>query len=139
MSGILCGLAGSGVAVGGGSPGGGGGGDSETMIVGNTVTEFFSLYGYLQGNFGSLSDGAFAPKGGAQIVNLYWSTGDSLHFTILGTHSNDDWTSLAFNGRTFNRSAATFAQTGAATVWTWSGVGGYPFVSVGASMTVTFT
>jgi hypothetical protein len=116
--------------------------DVQTVTVGVYVAKATTYYGYgLAG--GSISDGTFNPKGGASITRLEWISTGTLSFSLSGSYTNADWTTVEFTGGggtySFNRTAASYTNNGTATTWNWS-TGTNPFgTTAGVNVTATFT
>jgi len=116
--------------------------DVQTVTVGVYVAKATTYYGYgLAG--GSISDGTFNPKSGASITRLEWISTGTLSFSLSGSYTNADWTTVEFTGGggtySFNRTAASYTNNGYATTWNWS-TGTNPFgTTAGVNVTATFT
>lgn len=119
--------------------------DTQTVTVGTVVPSLYNarLYGWCN-TAGSISDGSFNPKSNTSIVFLAWagawSNGtveNEVTFTISGTHSNSGFTTMTVGSTAFNRSSASFSQSGGNTKWVWS-TGTNPFGTSGTK-TVVFT
>jgi hypothetical protein len=116
--------------------------DVQTVTVGVYVAKATTYYGYgLAG--GSISDGTFNPKSGASIIRLEWVSTGTLSFSLSGSYTNADWTTVEFTGGggtySFNRTAASYTNNGTATTWNWS-TGTNPFgTTAGVNVTATFT
>lgn len=116
--------------------------DVQTVTVGVYVAKATTYYGYgLAG--GSISDGTFNPKSGASITRLEWISTGTLSFSLSGSYTNADWTTVEFTGGggtySFNRTAASYTNNGTATTWNWS-TGTNPFgTTAGVNVTATFT
>jgi hypothetical protein len=116
--------------------------DVQTVTVGVYVAKATTYYGYgLAG--GSISDGTFNPKSGASITRLEWVSTGTLSFSLSGSYTNADWTTVEFTGGggtySFNRTAASYTNNGYATTWNWS-TGTNPFgTTAGVNVTATFT
>lgn len=123
--------------------------DTQTVTTGHYYMSFYgsstNFYGYyLNGFKGSISDGTFNVKSGANIYHLYWSqSGTSngiVSFSLSGTHSNSGWTTMSISGnQSFNRTSASFHQSSGLTTWNWTPVTTNQFGSSGSTRTVTFT
>lgn len=125
---------------------GGGGGDTQIVTVAQDNQEFIIYRGYattlFTGAFGSIADGTFNPKGGAAILDLYWSAfsgGNQIHFRIAGTHANDGWTTMTINGVPIARSSMSFDNPGGDSRWIFTGSIANPFTGVGTNTSVVFT
>lgn len=79
---------------------------------------------------GSISDGTFNLLNGATIAELCWKNIGAwwVSFQLSGNYSNAGWTSLTIDGTyTYNRSAATYINSGGITYWEWYNVFTSPF------------
>lgn len=116
--------------------------DVQTVTVAVYVAKSTTYYGYgLSG--GSISDGTFNPKGGASILILEWDSTNNLRFSLSGSHTNADWTTVEFTGGggtySFNRTAASYGVVSGATTWNWT-TSTNPFgTTAGVNVTATFT
>jgi len=134
VTGILCAIAGMGSSA----------LDTESITVGTesggVAPDFFVIRGYSQGVMGSISDGFFAPKGGATITNLYYDAipNEAMVFALSGTYTNDGWTTMTVGSTAFARSAASFSASGGSTQWVWAGVTTDPFSADGTTTIVVF-
>lgn len=124
---------------------GGGAGVSDIEVVTIGVTgavgpPVTAIYGYSQSSFGSISDGAFAPKGGAAITQLYFvhtaTPTNALILSITGGFTNDGWTTMTAGGFTFNRADASFSS-GSSTTWNWNTTNN-PFAAGSGDVEVVF-
>lgn len=108
--------------------------DAEQITVGGSGGEL----GYNRLFYGAISDGLFAPKGGAQIQTIKWvGTTSQLVFNISGTFTNDGWTTMAVGAFNYLRTSASFS-TSSGTSWSWGT--GNPFgTTPGAMIDVIFT
>lgn len=136
MSGIMCAAG----IIGASGGGGGGGLDSEIVTVGEFIFGAEVWWtGYSSGTMGSISDGQFAPKGGATITGLYMDVLASMvYFQINGEHSNSGWSTMSIGGHNFSRASASFSAVSGFTRWSWS-YSTIPFSGPGTNTTVAFT
>jgi|GEM_PF-1284199 len=118
MSGIMAALPG---IVGKAASAGAGTLDNETIVVQEYIVgEGAHLSGWALGYMGGISDGQFAPKGGAAITGLYMDMmGGVLTFTITGNHANNGWTTMKIGSMTFTRAAAMYSSGSGSTSWGW--------------------
>jgi hypothetical protein len=109
--------------------------DSATINVG---TDGGTQHGYILSSFGTISNGAFAPKGGVTIGGIGYDTG-VLTFFVQGNQTNADFYMMIVNGRVFPRSQATYNYSGVflATFWTWP-VDANPFSADGTDSYVSW-
>jgi len=115
--------------------------DVQTVTVGVFVIKSTAYYGY--GPAGSISDGTFNPKGGASITRIEWISVNTLIFSLSGSYTNADWTTVEFTGGggtySFNRTAASYSISSGETFWQWT-TGTNPFgTTTGVNVTATFT
>lgn len=88
-------------------------------------------YGY-QDNanaIGSISDGTFNAKSGADINALAYNTLEVLRLDVDGNQTNADWAQFTLGGQTFTRASSNYAynSTSGLTTWSWTGVSTNPF------------
>ena len=115
--------------------------DIQTVTVGDVISKYVNITGYLSGSMGSISDGTFNPTGGTTISGLYYDVnGSSLGFNLGASPiSNAGWTTMTLNGTAFTRSSASFVSSGGSTSWTWSSVVSNPFPAAPNTTTAVFT
>jgi hypothetical protein len=134
VTGILCVFAGMGSST----------LDTETINVGTfssgSFPDFTVIRGYAQSIMGTITDGFFAPAGGATITNLYYEVipNEVMVFALSGTYTNDGWTTMTVGTTGFARSAASFSASGGTTQWVWSGISTDPFSADGTDTVVVF-
>lgn len=115
--------------------------DTQTVTVGDVISKYVNITGYLSGSMGSISDGTFNPTGGTTISGIYYDVnGSSLGFNLGASPiSNAGWTTMTLNGTAFTRSSASFVSSGGSTSWTWSSVVSNPFPAAPNTTTAVFT
>jgi hypothetical protein len=134
VTGILCAIAGMGSSA----------LDTESITVGTFSSggfpDFIVIRGYAEATMGTISDGFFAPKGGATITSLYYEVipNEIMVFVLSGTYTNDGWTTMTVGSTAFARSAASFSASGGSTQWVWAGVTTDPFSADGTTTIVVF-
>jgi fructosamine-3-kinase len=118
--------------------------DTQTVTVGTqiyygiTYTGHWTYLNLL--DFGSISDGTCNFKSGAAIDGIHKvSTTSVFTFTLDGTHSNEDWTTMTVNSNNYTRTSATFTQTGGKTRWFWNVGSTNPFGVTSGTVDVTWT
>ena len=104
--------------------------DIQTVTVGDVISKYVNITGYLSGSMGSIT-----------ISGLYYDVnGTSLIFTLSASPiSNAGWTTMTLNGTAFTRSSASFVSSGGSTSWTWSSVVSNPFPAAPNTTTAVFT
>lgn len=106
-------------------------------------------YGYGEASYGSLNTiGMPYAWNDHTIISFDWQSGsfnDQVFKIMLrGTDIayNTGWTSVSFNGYTFNRSAAGFTSSSITysvlTQWAWTGITTNPFPADGTTINVTW-
>lgn len=100
--------------------------DTQTVTSEISGTYGSSQYfqGYRTGVHGSISDGTSNIYSGATIEDLYSShfyTTDKVFLNIQGNRANSGWTTMTFNGVSYQRSSATYAYSSSLdrTQWQW--------------------
>jgi len=100
--------------------------DTQTVTSQISGTYGSSQYfqGYRTGVHGSISDGTSNIYSGATINDLYSShfyTTDKVFINIAGNRANSGWTTMTFNGVSYQRSSATYSYNSSLdrTQWSW--------------------
>lgn len=91
---------------------------------------------------GSISDGTFNAKSGADIDAFAYNTLEVLRLDVDGNQTNADWTQFVLNGVTFTRASSNHAynSTSGLTTWSWTSITNNPFgTTTGATKAAVFT
>ena len=117
---------------------------TTNLTVGVLSGKFNTLTGFSEGSFGSLSDNTVDFKSGAICRSISWGSATQVvALSIDGNLTNAGFTTMTFNGNSFNRTDASYqyvpnGNPQAFTSWSWS-QSTNPFSTTGSVDTVTFT
>lgn len=131
MTGVLCVVAGMGSRT-----------ETQTVTVGSIGIKGFFTAGFLDGGFGSISDGTFGFISDAPITALNWNNGDNaVVFTLSGNRANSGWINMRLSGVDYTRASAVYTYDGSGdiTEWRWTSPGTNPFGADGSSADAVFT
>ena len=109
---------------------------TSTITIGTFTILKNTIYGYLQGTYGALSDTTINTWGNRTIYALTWN-GTSTMLQITGVHSNSGWTRIKIHNTNFYRSSGTYGATNTHTSWMWSTTTN-PFAATSGTRTITF-
>jgi len=117
---------------------------TTNLTVGIQSGKSNTLTGFIEGSFGSLSDNTVDFKSGAICRSISWGSATQVvALSIDGNLTNAGFTTMTFNGNSFNRTDASYqyvpnGNPQAFTSWSWS-QSTNPFSTTGSVDTVTFT
>lgn len=117
--------------------------DTQSVTAGGDGDPLYETQrrGYGAG-LGSIADGTSNLYSGAAISFLMWreQTNDII-FRVNAVLTNSGFTTMKVGTASFNRTSATFSQTGGVTFWSWPviyTVSTQPFGAIGSTKTVTW-
>lgn len=109
---------------------------TSTLTIGSITILKNTIYGYLQGSYGALSDTTVNTWGNRTIYSLTWN-GTHVFMQITGSHSNSGWTRIKIHNTNFYRSSGSYSQTSSHTAWQWSTTTN-PFAATSGTRTIQF-
>ena len=110
---------------------------SPTVTIGNATVLKTTVYGFLKGSYGSISDPTINNFGNRECTGLVWN-GGAMVFNVINA-PNSGWTRLKVHNTNFYRTSATFYPASSSTTfaqWQWSTTTN-PFAATSGTRTVT--
>ena len=109
---------------------------TSTLTIGSITILKNTIYGYVQGSYGALSDTTVNTWGNRTIYSLTWN-GTAVFMQITGIHSNAGWTRIKIHNTNFYRSSGTYSTSSSHTSWQWATTTN-PFAATSGTRTIQF-
>ena len=110
---------------------------SPTVTIGNATVIKLTVYGFLKGSYGSISDATIDNFGNRECTGLVFN-GTGFVFNVINA-PNSGWTRLKVHNTNFYRTSASFTPAASSTTfsqWIWSTTTN-PFAATSGTRTVT--
>ena len=109
---------------------------TSTITIGTFTILKNTIYGYVQGVYGALSDTTINTYGNRTIFALTWN-GSQVMLQLVGNHANSGWTRIKIHNTNFFRTAATYSFS-TYTNYQWQSVTTNPFGATSGTRTIEF-